>query len=101
MIIRKAQENDIPRIAALIGADRSTALSNAQAAIESQTKRDNETGQFEWLLSETGAGVAVARIAVIAPPPIYDLKGGLAGVVLDTWQVPSIERSTATCEIAR
>lgn len=91
MILRKAQENDIPRIAALIGADRSTALSNTPAAIETLIKRDIETGQFEWLLTETGADIAVARIAVIPPPPIYDLKGGLAGVVLDTWQLPSIE----------
>ena len=89
MTLRKAQEDDIPRIAALIGADGNTALSNTPAAIGAQIKRDIEASQLEWLLTETGAGIA--RIAIIPPPPIYDLKGGLAGVVLDTWQAPSIE----------
>lgn len=91
MTLRKAQVSDIPRIAALIGADGNTTLSNTSTAIGAQIKRDTETGQFEWLLTDTSAGIAVARIAIIPPPPIYDLKGGLAGVVLDTWQVPSIE----------
>lgn len=91
MNFRKAQENDIPRIAALIGAERDTTLLNTPAAIDAQIKRDIDTGQFEWLLTEASAGIAVARIAVIPPPPIYDLKGGLAGIVLDTWQVPSME----------
>lgn len=91
MTLRKARESDIGRIVALIGADRCTSLSNTPAVIEAQIKRDMGTGQFEWLLTETGADIAVARIAVIPPPPIYDLKGGLAGVVMDTWQLPSIE----------
>ena len=50
-----------------------------------------DTGQFDWLLAGTSDDTAVARIAVIPPPPIYDLKGGLAGVVLGTWQVTNIE----------
>ncbi len=91
MTLRKAQESDIPRIAALIGAEANMAHSNTPSAIETQIKRDIETGQFEWLLTETSTDIAVARIAVIPPPPIYDLKGGLAGIVLGTWQVTDIE----------
>lgn len=91
MTLRKAQESDIPRIAALIGAEANMAHSNTPSAIETQIKRDIETGQFEWLLTETSTDIAVARIAVIPPPPIYDLKGGLAGIVLGTWRVTDIE----------
>jgi hypothetical protein len=93
MTFRKATESDIPRIAALVARGTNGTLSNPPAAIATQIKRDVEggAGPFEWLLTDTSAGIAVARIAVIPPPPIYDLKGGLAGVAMDTWQLPSIE----------
>lgn len=91
MTFHKAQHSDIPLIAGPIRADQHASLSNSPAAIEAQIKRDLDTGQFEWLLLGESDGTAVARIAVIPPPPIYDLKGGLAGVVLGTWRVTDIE----------
>jgi hypothetical protein len=91
MTFRKAQHSDIPLIAGLILAERHASLSNPPAAIEAQIKRDIDTDQFEWLLAGASHGAAVARIAVIPPPPIYDLKGGLAGVVLGTWRLTDIE----------
>jgi hypothetical protein len=91
MTFRKAQHSDIPLIAGLIRTERHATLSNSPTAIEAQIKRDIDTGQFEWLLAGTSTDTAVARIAVIPPPPIYDLKGGLAGVVLGTWHMTDIE----------
>jgi hypothetical protein len=91
MTLQKAQHSDIPRITALIGTERHVAPTNQPAAIGAQIKRDLDAGQFEWLVADTSDDIAVARIAVIPPPPIYDLKGGLAGIVLGTWRVTDIE----------
>lgn len=89
MNFRKAQESDVPRIAGVIGRAQHAPLSNAPGNIAAQIKRDLAAGQFEWLVADTGD--VIARIAVIPPPPIYDLKGGHAGVVLGTWHAPNIE----------
>ena len=86
MTFRKANESDIPRIAALIGRQQRDTLPNPPGAIAVQIKRDIEgnAGPFEWIVAETRDDIAVGRIAMIPAPPIYDLKG-LAGVVLGTW----------------
>lgn len=89
MNFRKAQESDAPRIAGVIGRAQHAPLSNAPGNIAAQIKRDIAAGQFEWLVADTGD--VIARIAVIPAPPIYDLKGGHAGVVLGTWHAPNIE----------
>jgi hypothetical protein len=88
MSFRGAQQSDIPRITGLIGSERHGPLSNPPENIASQIKRDIETsaGPFQWILAEAGGNLTVGRIAVIPPPPIYDLKGGLAGIVLGTWR---------------
>jgi hypothetical protein len=92
--IRSAAEGNIETIAALGLEDAKKRqnfdsrlwpfLSDGASKIEAALRREISGGPLAWLVAEeNGAIVAAARYAVIPCPPIYDLKGGLAGVMLD------------------
>lgn len=52
------------------------------AAVASSLNKPN--GAFHWLVGEAGGAIAAfAHIAIIPPPPIYDLGGKPAGILLD------------------
>jgi hypothetical protein len=59
---------------------------DASTRIESILRRElaQPDGPVGWWIVESGGRVlGVARFAVIPAPPVYDLHGGLAGVLLD------------------
>jgi hypothetical protein len=66
----------------------------AEERLTALIRRDTATpnGQSHWWIAETPSGLtaATAHIAVIPPPPIYDLGGRAAGIVLGHWSAPGI-----------
>lgn len=56
--------------------------------------------RHHWLVAEGDAGITgVAHAANLPAPPIYDLRGGTAGIVLDDTVLPA-DRSRASALIA-
>jgi hypothetical protein len=92
--IRSAVEGDIERIA-MLGLEDAKKRQNfdphlwpfssdGASKIEAALRREISGGALAWLVAkENGTVVAAVRYAVIPCPPIYDLMGGLAGVMLD------------------
>lgn len=106
--IRSATERDIENILALSLEDAKKRQNfdprlwplpgDGALKVEAALRREINGGPFGWLISEeNGAIAAVARYAVIPCPPIYDLKGGFSGVLLDDAYFP-VGASEATVE---
>jgi hypothetical protein len=110
MILRKAQTNDFDRIVDLLAAESEhLELPKARDAIATQIKRDTEADSDHrgWIVLETSETFGVAHLAIIPPPPIYDLKGGLAGIILGCWAsappaelVPTLENHLRSHNVA-
>ena len=113
MQIRIARQEDVAGIAALIArsgeskpSSTATGRLRARTAPEIVTSvcRDLETphGQIHWVVVGAAADpAAAAQIAVIPPPPIYDLEGGLAGIVLGHWSRRDIAAETLVAALER
>lgn len=88
MQFHPASADNAEHIAALVAREdpKHGLPKNQPAAIAACIRTDIGTpsGQSHWLITQ--AGEAAAHIAVLPPPPIYDLKGGLAGIVLGLWR---------------
>ncbi len=81
MDVRIATPHDVPAIVAVVSANASPDFAN-----KILHDVDTPQGQFHWVVAENAAGVtAAAHIVVMPPPPIYDLDGGVAGIVLGHW----------------